>query len=126
MGATSPRRSRMVRKVSRHLLVVQKVAVHERELVADELREVGMQCQSPLLRVQKHAHQPARRVAENAAGRGVDFAVDEFESVHGFAASRRRWGSQARSEEQARAPRASSAMRCSSVRVMRKMFRMCV
>ena len=49
-----------------HLLVVQKIAVHERELVADELREVGMQRQMPLLRVQKHAHQPARRVAENA------------------------------------------------------------
>ncbi len=66
------------------VLVVQKIAVHERELVADELREVGMQLQPPLLRVQKNAHEPARRIAENAAGRGVDFAVDEFEAVHGF------------------------------------------
>jgi hypothetical protein len=57
-----------------HVLVVQKLAVHQRELVADELREVGMQPQMPLLRVQKNAHQAARLVAENAVGGGVNFA----------------------------------------------------
>ena len=66
------------------VFVVQKIAVHQRNLVADELREVGMQCQMPLLRVEKNAHEPARRIAENAVRRGVDFAVNEFEAVHGF------------------------------------------
>ena len=43
-----------------HMLVVQKLPVHERKLVADELREIGMQFQPPLLRVQKNPHEPAR------------------------------------------------------------------
>ncbi len=79
----------------------------------------------PLLRVEKNAHEPARRIAENAAGRGVNLAVNEFEAVHDFrfalsfsAASARR--------ESLLCDGATSAMRCSSVRVMRKIFRMCV
>ncbi len=72
------------------VLVVQKIAVHQRNLVADQLRQVGMQPQPPLLRMEKDAHEPARRITENAVGRGVDFPVDEFEAVQrlGFAAFR--------------------------------------
>ena len=65
-----------------HVFVVQKIAVHERKLVADELREVGMQLQPVLLRVKKNAHQPARRVPENAVGRGANFPVPKQKTVH--------------------------------------------
>ena len=65
-----------------HALVVQKITVHQRKLVPDELREVGMQLQPVLLRVEEHAHQTARLVAENAAGRSADFAVPEQKTIH--------------------------------------------
>ena len=48
-----------------------------------------------------------------------------LKAVHRFRRAGR-LGSHARSESLARRRRDSSAMRCSSVRVMRKMLRMCV
>ncbi len=104
-----------------HVLVVQKFAVHQRKLVADELREVGMQRQMPLLRVQKNAHQPARRVAENAVVRGANLAVHKQKSVHRLRHfARRGAGQQAAQPRQPAGLRGeTSAMRCSSVRVMR-------
>ena len=72
-----------------HVLVGQEGAVHQGKLVADELGEVRVQAQAALLGVEKNAHQPARLVAEDAVGGGVDFAVDEFEAVHRFAAGLR-------------------------------------
>lgn len=62
--------------------VVQKIPVHQRDLAADELRQVGMQPQAALLRVQENPHQPARLVAEDAVARRVNLALDELEPVH--------------------------------------------
>ena len=64
------------------VFVVQKLAVHERKLAADQLGEVGMQRQMPLLGVEKNAHQPARRVAEDAVVRRADLTVHKNKSVH--------------------------------------------
>jgi len=64
------------------VFVVQKVTVHEGKLVADELRKVGMQGHPPLLCVKENAHEPARRVAKNPVGDGMNLALDEFETVH--------------------------------------------
>ena len=66
-----------------------------------------MQPQPALLRVEKDAHQPARLVAEDAVGRGVDFAVDELEAVHGLGDGLASAGEQAREpagERKAREP----------------------
>ena len=65
MGATLPRWLRMARKRFAHVLVGQKRAVHQAELVADELRQVRMQAQPALLGVKEHAHQAPRLVAED-------------------------------------------------------------
>ena len=87
-----------------------------------------MQAQPALLGVEEHAHQPARLVAEDAVGGGVDFAVDELEAVHGFADGLASAGEQAgEAAGQRKAGRrrgwGRSARRCSRVRVMRKMLR---
>ena len=47
-----------------HVLVVQKIAVHQRKLVADELREVGMQSQAAA------AARAEKRASAGAADRG--------------------------------------------------------
>ena len=65
-----------------HMRVVLKLAVGQGKLVADQLREVGMQPQAALLRMEEHTHQAARLVAEDAVRDGVDFTIDEFETVH--------------------------------------------
>jgi hypothetical protein len=75
------------------VLIGKKRAIHERELIANELKEVRMQSQAALLGIEKHAHEAAGLIAEDAIGRGVDFAVDEFETVEwlrrGFLAARK-------------------------------------
>jgi len=52
IGATSPPLEDGQERFA-DVFVVQKITVHERKLVADELREVGMQGHPPLLRVEK-------------------------------------------------------------------------
>ena len=79
-----------------HVLVRQERAVHQAQVVADELGEVRVQAQPALLRVEEHAHQAARLVAEDAVGRGVDFTVDELEAVHGLGGGLASAGEQAR------------------------------
>src|SRR5260370_8786314 len=43
-----------------------------------------MQSEAALLSVQKHAHEPARLIAKNAVRCGVNFAIDEFETIERF------------------------------------------
>ena len=67
-----------------HVLVVDEAAVHQPEFAADQLRQIRMQLQSTLLRVQKNAHQTARLVLENTEGGGADLPVDELETIDGL------------------------------------------
>ena len=78
-----------------HVLVGQERAVHQAQVVADELGEVGVQAQPALLRVEEHAHEAARLVAEDVVGGGVDFTVGELEAVHGLAGGLASAGEQA-------------------------------
>ena len=75
-----------------HVLVVKKRAVRERQLVADELRQIRVQPQPALLRMQIDAHQPPGLIAKHPRGGRVNVAVNEFEAVHHLLACRRGGG----------------------------------
>ena len=64
------------------MFVTEEFTIHEFDLVADELREIGVKAQAALLRMEKDAHQAARLIAEDAVTRGMNLAVDEFKSIH--------------------------------------------
>ena len=49
-----------------HVPVAHERPIHQRKLVANQLRHVGMQLQAPLLGIKKDPHQPARLVAKSA------------------------------------------------------------
>ena len=43
-----------------HVLIHQKIPVHQRKLIANQLGQVGMQGHAPLLRVKENTHEPPR------------------------------------------------------------------
>ena len=45
--------------------VVDEVVVHQRDVVAQQLREVGVKLEAALLGVQEHAHESSRLIPEN-------------------------------------------------------------
>ncbi|MCD6052262.1 MAG: hypothetical protein K0Q55_3680 [Verrucomicrobia bacterium] len=61
--------------------VIQKVAVHQRELLADELGQIRVQNQTALLGVEKHTHQAARLFAKDAGIGGLDLAFVKDETI---------------------------------------------
>ena len=60
-----------------HVRIIQKSTVYQRKFIANELHQVGVQRQLPLLRVKKNAHQALGLFPENAPGRGANFAADK-------------------------------------------------
>ena len=71
-----------LQKSRAHMLVAQETAVHQRQIVADDLGQVGMQLQPPLLGVEKNAHQPAGLLPEDARRGGVNLALHKLEAIH--------------------------------------------
>ena len=65
-----------------HVLVSQKGAVHQGKLVANQLRQVGVQLQAALLGVKEDPHHAARLVPKNAVGSRMNLAAQELEPVH--------------------------------------------
>ena len=64
------------------MCVAHKRAVHQRELVANQLRQVGVQFQAPLLGIKEDPHQAAGHVPEDATGDRINLAADALEPVH--------------------------------------------
>ena len=64
-----------------HMGVAQKGIIDQRELVANELREVGMQLQVALLCVEKNPHQALGPIAEYMLVERMDFAIENFEAI---------------------------------------------
>src|SRR5258705_3254331 len=47
------------------MFVIEKGPVQQRQIAANQLREVGMELEAALLRVEKHPHEPSRLVLED-------------------------------------------------------------
>ena len=84
------------------------------------LRQVGVQPQSALLRIEKHAHQPPRLIVENAGRHGRSAPSTNLETIHDLL-RHARLPARNMSLQRRNAVRcsAASARRCSSVRVIR-------
>jgi len=124
-GATLPRWFQRSSETFRARARSPEFPIHQRNGIADELGENRDSPQPALLRVEKHAHQPARLVAEHA-GDTAEFRHDEFESVHGSAKRAARLCNSPRSEICPALVAAATPLRCSSVPRERNTLRECV
>jgi len=48
-----------------HMGIAQEIAIHQRQVFSNELRQVWVQLESSLLGVKEDAHQPARFIAKD-------------------------------------------------------------
>ena len=64
-----------------HMRVLEELPVHERERLADQLIQIGVQAQAALLRVEKGAHEPARLLAEHPVVQLPQLAIQDSEAV---------------------------------------------
>jgi hypothetical protein len=62
-------------------LVTQKGSVHQIQLIADQLGQIGMQSQPALLRVKEDPEKSAWLFTEDQVRDGMDLAFDKAESV---------------------------------------------
>src|SRR5829696_2560759 len=64
------------------VFVIKHTPIQEAKVGPDQLRQIRVQPQSALLRMEKYPHQPARLILEDTTRREMDLAVRETKAIH--------------------------------------------
>src|SRR5829696_1711650 len=65
-----------------NMFVMEELAIHQGQFLADQLREIRVELETPLLGVEKDAHEAAGLVPEDAACRGAKLAINDAKAVN--------------------------------------------